>query len=161
MQTLLYHGSTAVVDHPLVSVGRADLDFGQGFYLTPLFEQAESWAKKVRIIRNAPAAYVNTYLYEPPTDCRMKRFDAYDEEWLQFIVDSRTGRRPWEGYDIIEGGIADDRVIDAVEAYISGYADAERTLGLLVHHKPNWQICILSQSVLSSCLTYRSHQKLG
>ena len=34
-------------------------------------------------------------------------------------------KQPWSGYGIIEGGVADDRVIDAVEAYINGYADVE------------------------------------
>ena len=36
---ILYHGSNVIVEHPLVSIGRKDLDFGPGFYLTPLFEQ--------------------------------------------------------------------------------------------------------------------------
>ena len=36
----LYHGSNVIVEQPLVSIGRKDLDFGPGFYLTPLFEQA-------------------------------------------------------------------------------------------------------------------------
>ena len=29
-----------IVEHPLVSVGRKNLDFGNGFYLTDLEEQA-------------------------------------------------------------------------------------------------------------------------
>ena len=28
----LYHGSTVIVDKPLVSFGRNNLDFGKGFY---------------------------------------------------------------------------------------------------------------------------------
>lgn len=30
---ILYHGSTVVVEQPLVSIGRKDLDFGPGFIL--------------------------------------------------------------------------------------------------------------------------------
>ena len=30
----LYHGSTVIVDKPLVSYGRDNLDFGKGFYTT-------------------------------------------------------------------------------------------------------------------------------
>lgn len=37
---ILFHGSDVIVEHPLVNLGRKDLDFGTGFYLTPLFEQA-------------------------------------------------------------------------------------------------------------------------
>lgn len=95
-----------------------------------------------------------------PTDCRIKRFDAYDKEWLDFIVDCRTGKRPWDGYDIIEGGVADDRVIDAVEAYINGYADVEHTLRQLIYHKPNYQICLLNQEITDECLHFQSFEKL-
>ena len=40
----LYHGSYIAVSSPLVKVGRKMVDFGQGFYLTKLREQAESGA---------------------------------------------------------------------------------------------------------------------
>ena len=61
---------------------------------------------------------MNTYEFALPENYKIKRFDAYDKEWLDFIVDSRKGKQPWNGFDIIEGGVADDRVIDAVEAYM-------------------------------------------
>ena len=32
----LYHGSTVIVDKPLVSYGRDNLDFGKGFYTTSM-----------------------------------------------------------------------------------------------------------------------------
>ncbi len=40
----LYHGSYIVVSSPLVGLGRKKVDFGQGFYLTNLHEQAKAWA---------------------------------------------------------------------------------------------------------------------
>jgi len=43
---ILYHGATMRVEHPLCDFGRADLDFGKGFYLTDLREQAEEWAAR-------------------------------------------------------------------------------------------------------------------
>lgn len=156
----LYHGSNVIVEHPLVSIGRKDLDFGLGFYLTPLFEQAFKWAVRIKTVRRAEEAIVNTYEFTLPRNCKIKRFDAYDKEWLDFIVDSRKGKQPWEGYDIIEGGVADDRVIDAVEAYINGYADVEHTLRQLVYHKPNYQICILSQEIVDKCLQFKSYERI-
>ncbi len=156
----LYHGSTDIVERPLVSIGRKDLDFGPGFYLTPLHEQASQWAKRTMTIHKAAQAIVNVYEFTLPTDCNIKRFDAYDKEWLDFIVDSRKGKCPWEGYDIIEGGVANDRVIDAVEAYINGYADVEHTLRQLVYHKPNYQICILNQQITDEYLQYKSNEKV-
>lgn len=160
MKQLLYHGSTTIVEHPLVGVGRKELDFGPGFYLTPLHEQAVRWASRIRIIRRATDAFVNVYEFHRPADMRIKTFPAYDREWLDFIVGSRRGQQPWQGYDIVEGGIADDRVIDAVEAYINGYADVEHTLAKLIYHEPSFQLCILNQRVADACLHYVSNEKL-
>lgn len=156
----LYHGSNVVVEHPLVSVGRTDLDFGPGFYLTPLHEQASKWAVCIKTIRHAREAIVNAYSFSLPTGFCVKHFDAYDREWLDFIIDSRMGKQPWAGYDIIEGGVADDRVIDAVEAYISGYADVAHTLRQLAYHKPNYQICILNQKIVDEYLHYQSYERV-
>ena len=156
----LYHGSNAIVEQPLVDIGIKDLDFGPGFYLTPLFEQASKWAVRIKTIRRAGQAIVNIYEFTQPQNSKIKRFDAYNKEWLDFIVDSRTGKQPWKDYDIIEGGVADDRVIDAVEAYINGYADVEHTLRQLVYHKPNYQSCILSQEVVDKCLQFKSYEKV-
>lgn len=156
----LFHGSNAIIEHPLVCIGRKDLDFGPGFYLTPLFEQASQWAIRVKTIRRAEQAIVNIYEFSLPVGYNIKHFDSYDKEWLDFIVDSRAGKQPWTGYDIIEGGVADDRVINAVEAYISGYADVEHTLRQLVYHKPNYQICILNQEIADKYLHYQSYERV-
>lgn len=43
------------------------------------------------------------------SDYRCLRFEAYDEAWLNFIVQSRKGMEPWKEYDFIEGGVAEDR----------------------------------------------------
>lgn len=39
-----YHGSYMEVQQPLAKASRRNLDFGQGFYLTNIKEQAEAWA---------------------------------------------------------------------------------------------------------------------
>ena len=103
---------------------------------------------------------MNAYEFALPEGYNIKRFEAYDKEWLDFIVESRAGNQPWEGYDIIEGGVADDRVIDAVEAYINGYADVEHTLRQLIYHKPNYQICILNQEIIDMHLQYQSYERV-
>lgn len=40
MKQTLYHGSYLSVPSPLTGVGRRELDFGPGFYVTSLREQA-------------------------------------------------------------------------------------------------------------------------
>jgi len=49
--TTLYHGSYISVPSPLTGIGRKELDFGPGFYVTNLREQAERWARRVCVIR--------------------------------------------------------------------------------------------------------------
>ena len=48
----LYHGSVREVDRPLAKVGRRNLDFGKGFYVTKLESQARDWAKVIAGIRS-------------------------------------------------------------------------------------------------------------
>lgn len=74
-------------------------------------------------------------------------FPAYDEEWMDFIVSSRSGERLWDGLDIIEGGIANDRVIDTIRLYMFGEMEKSTALRRLSEHQPNHQICILNQEV--------------
>lgn len=55
----LFHGSYVPVQTPLVKLGRKKVDFGQGFYLTRLRQQAESWAYTIaeRKGRNAQPVF--------------------------------------------------------------------------------------------------------
>ena len=41
---ILYHGSYLSVKTPDTSFSRDNVDFGKGFYTTPIREQAISWA---------------------------------------------------------------------------------------------------------------------
>ena len=91
---------------------------------------------------------------------RYKKFEHYDREWLTFIVASRSGKKVWRDYDIIEGGVANDKVIDTVEAFIAGQIDEDKALGELSKHQPNNQICILKQKIIDKYLFFEKSTKL-
>ena len=55
----LYHGSTSIIEYPLVNIGRKHLDFGQGFYVTDLRDQAISWAQ--RPVNKGKKQFLNAY----------------------------------------------------------------------------------------------------
>ena len=57
-------------------------------------------------------------------------------------------------YDVIEGGVANDRVIDTVEDYMRGRMSAERALEERSKHQPNNQICVLHQEVIDKHLHF-------
>ncbi len=153
---ILYHGGMEAVMHPDCKAGRPDLDFGQGFYVTLLLDQAEGFARrKARDRRGKPVISVYEFDYEAAIkDCAYLNFEFYDEAWLDFVVDSRSGLKPWANYDIVEGGVANDRVIDTVELYTIGILDKTSALGRLSEHQPNHQICILSQMILDKYLKF-------
>ena len=43
---ILYHGSNLAIPKPDILHSRPYVDFGRGFYVTPLKEQAEQWCKR-------------------------------------------------------------------------------------------------------------------
>ena len=74
----LYHSSTVIVDKPLVSFGRDNLDFGKGFYATNMKLQAEKWIQ--RFIMLGKNCYVNIYDYndvEAKSNYKYKNFPEY------------------------------------------------------------------------------------
>lgn len=155
----LYHGSFTEVSSPLVGLGRKKVDFGQGFYLTNLYEQAKSWAVTIaeRKGRNAqPIVTTFTLDYDSlkPKGYRFKLFETYNLEWLEYVIDCRRGGIMQDQFDIVEGGVANDNVIDTVEDYENGIITAEQALGQLRYQKINHQICILNQDIIDRYLTF-------
>ena len=45
---IIYHGSYTEVRKPDIKYSRINLDFGRGFYVTPLEEQAKNWSLKFK-----------------------------------------------------------------------------------------------------------------
>lgn len=57
---------------------------------------------------------------------------------------------------MVEGGVANDNVIDTVEDYENGVITAEQALGQLRYKAVNHQICILNQDIVDRYLTFVS-----
>lgn len=158
----VYHGSTSIIERPIASAGRERLDFGKGFYVTDIQSQADTWAERMSRIKEMPGI-VSVYdldMEEAKRRFSYKHFEHYDNEWLQYIVANRTGNTTIEKYDIIEGGVANDRVIDTVEAYIANLMTLETALRELSRHQPNNQLCICSQAVIDECMSFVESYKI-
>lgn len=148
----LYHTSNVIVSKPDVCHSRKHLDFGIGFYLTPLEQQARDYGQ--RFIRRGEPAFMNVFDFcEELPDINRKLFPAYDGEWLDYVTACRKGL-PHEQYDLIEGGIADDQVFDTVDLYLQGIYTREQALDQLRWKKPNRQLCITSQQVIDHYLRF-------
>jgi hypothetical protein len=158
----VYHGSTEKVETPICRFGRKNLDFGQGFYVTDIREQAITWANNMSRNRNMPPLLNRYHLNREAVlkHAKCKIFKAYDEEWLTFIIGNRSGEDLAKEYDYVEGGVANDRVIDTVNLYMAGLIDATSALRELSKHRPNNQICILNQDIVNNYLIYDGTEEL-
>ena len=159
---IVYHGGTETIENPICKFGRKNLDFGQGSYVTNLREQAITWANNMARNRKMPAV-LNRYRLDREAilqNARCKIFKAYDKEWLEFIVGNRTGQELAKDYDYVEGGVANDRVVDTVNLYIAGLMELNTALRELSKHQPNNQICILSQDLINKHLIYDGTEEL-
>ena len=154
----LYHGSYTMVKTPLANAGRRNLDFGKGFSVTNLKSQAEKWALVVGGRRNDnDEGVVSVYEFDESVmaSYNVLRFPDYDIKWLDFVVANRNGEDAAQGYDAVEGGVANDQVIDTIEDYEMGRITAEQALAQLRFKKPNHQLCIRNQEILDKHLHFR------
>lgn len=161
----LYHGSYIAVQTPFVGLRRKKVDFGQGFYLTKLHTQAKSWAttiaeRKGRNVKPVVSLYDFDLESVIADGFRVKVFEAYNLEWLEYVIDCRKGGELQKQYDIVEGGVANDNVIDTVEDFENGIISADQALGQLLYKKVNHQICILNQEIIDKHLTFVSFETL-
>ena len=156
----IYHGSNITVSQPLAQAGRRNLDFGRGFYTTRLKSQAQKWALLVasRKMKNSEGIISTSEFNEEcfaSKEYVYKNFPVYDMEWLEFVVACRNGKDE-TNYDIVEGGVANDQVIDTVEDYENNRITAEQALDQLKFKKPNNQICIRSQEIIDRYMQFKN-----
>ena len=154
----LYHASNITVEHPDTEHSRDYLDFGKGFYLTTIENQAVKYGN--RFLRREEEAWLNVYeLVFDMSEWKVRQFDSYDMAWLEFVSKCRAGEDDTD-YDMVIGGIANDKVIRTLDRYFAGELSAEATIGLLGYEKPNNQYCIRSQRLIDECLKYIESRKL-
>ncbi len=154
----LYHTSDVAVIKPDTVHSRDFLDFGKGFYLTSIHEQATRYAQ--RFLRRQRDAWLNTYEFDFASEkWKILSFDSYDKDWLDFVAKCRAGQDDTD-YDIIIGGIANDKVIQTLDRYFEGELSETEALGLLKYEKPNIQYCIRTQAMLDECLKHIESRQL-
>lgn len=153
----LYHGSYIEVDKPDVTYSRLNVDFGRGFYTTPLYEQALKWCNKFK--RRGQSGMISKYQLDETAfqEKKVLRFEIYSEEWLDFILECRSGKDITD-YDIVIGGVANDKVFNTVELYFDGLIDKAEALKRLKYEKPNLQVCLRTQEVLEKYLTFEGSE---
>ena len=142
-EILLYHGSKEEVVYPEIRITRYTKDFSWGFYCTNNYQQAYRWAD-----RRSADGLVNVYRYVENPDLKILRFPEMSDEWLDFILNCRRGKDSTD-YDLVVGGVANDKVFNTVELFFDGLIDKAEALKRLRYEKPNRQICFRTEKALS------------
>ena len=155
---ILYHGSYMAVDKPDLMHSRDNVDFGKGFYTTPIYEQAQKWCR--RFLRNGRNGIISGYSLEEMAFHKLNilRFDSYSEAWLDFILACRKGKDT-SAYDAVIGGVANDKVFNTVELYFESLIDKAEAIKRLRYEEPNLQVAFRTEAALS-CLKYMGSEKL-
>lgn len=137
----LYHGSNVNIESINLAMCRPYKDFGKGFYLTDIEEQAKNMAVRVsRIYGGIPI--VNVFEIQDDfrslSDIKIKDFGIQTtEEWAQFVMNNRSREfqeikselcNKDNKYDIVIGPVADDNMALLFRQYENEMIDFETLL---------------------------------
>ena len=149
-------GRTRSIRPKLVSIREADA-------VTLVYEQALSFTHRFK--RRGQGGIISRYSFDEAAakGLDVLCFASYSDEWLAFVLTCRTGRDT-SAYDIVSGGVANDRVFNtrvslaklvairvanSVELYLDQLIDRGEALRRLQYEKPNEQLCLRTASALN------------
>lgn len=133
----LYHGSNIDIQNIDFKECKPNKDFGKGFYLTTIKEQAERMALRVsRMFGEKPV--VNIYSFDEAAlysaDLNVRIFEKPSNEWARFVITNRNYKREENicgdnnidnRYDIVVGPIANDDLVLLFRQFSDGLITVE------------------------------------
>jgi len=147
----LYHGSNCDFHTVDLSKAKDRRDFGKGFYLTTLQNQAKDWAEVLFARFGGAGIFVYEFEFEIRDDLSVKQFHEISEEWLDFVRDNRVGGGIQHKFDIVRGAVANDRTNRTLALFVQGIYTSKEAMEKLRGNKLNDQISIHSEKALN-CL---------
>jgi hypothetical protein len=134
---ILYHGSNVKITHIDLSKARPFKDFGQGFYLTEIKEQAEKMAVRVAD-RFGGSPWVSAFELSVKIfvdkSLNVLKFESPCKEWALFVVNNREinfrdiESKLYNGdnkYDVVVGAVANDDLVGTFDLFRSGLMSIE------------------------------------
>ncbi|MGL4518983.1 MAG: DUF3990 domain-containing protein [Phocaeicola sp.] len=136
----LYHGSNIDIKSIDFSKCKPYKDFGQGFYLTGIEEQASQMARRTASIYGGDAVVTRFEFDETAlsnTILSIKHFEEPSEEWALFVMANRGRNRqhPTHHYDIVIGPVADDTIATLFRNFDDGIIDLSMLVNGLKYKK--------------------------
>jgi hypothetical protein len=145
----LFHGSNQYFENVDLEKSRDKRDYGRGFYMTTLREQADRWAQNMYVRHGGPGRYVYEFVLEISPELRIKRFDGLSAEWLDMIKRNRVNGGTQHNYDIVWGPVANDNTMRTLALFVAGIYTEDMTLRQLSFFKANDQVSIHTKRALA------------
>lgn len=139
---LCYHGTISTHVNSLIEQIKFDVnygrrDFGRGFYLTFIRDQAETWAYKKAKSENrylkrsgSDLVYPAVLVFEMDSKILInlmgKTFERPDVNWAEFVYNNRRELPEVpHGYDFVYGPLADGELDSVLDDYQNGLITRE------------------------------------
>ena len=160
----LFHGSTKVVEKPILGVGNPKNDYGLGFYCTENLELAKEWASTER-----NDGFANSYEMdiEGLEILRLNKTPYHILNWLAILLKNRTFvlsqglpieakgyllenfLPDCEQYDLIIGYRADDSYFSFANAFLNNTISLEQLRKAMYLGKLGEQVVLKSEKAFS------------
>lgn len=164
-EIILYHGSTKIIERPLLGVGNSKNDYGLGFYCTENLELAKEWASaevsdgftneyeldliglKILYLNQEPYHILN-WLAILLKNRTFLLSQGLANEARNYILDAFLPN--YENYDVIIGYRADDSYFSFANAFLNNTISLEQLRKAMYLGKLGEQIVIKSQKAFNS-----------
>lgn len=153
----LYHGSNTKIKKIDLSKCRPYKDFGQGFYLTEIKEQAEKMASRTaHIYEGEPIVTEFEFDESALTKLSVKQFEGPNEEWALFVLANRSkeNQQPTHSYDIVIGPVADDDIAQLFRNFNDGYINLTMLVEGLKYKKVSSQYFFHTEDAIKYLKVY-------
>lgn len=137
-----YYGSNTIIEQIDLSRCKPYKDFGQGFYLTEIKEQAEQMARRTSAIYGGEPVVTEFEFDETALNVlSVKTFEEPSEEWALFVMANRSRNhlQPTHGFDIVIGPVADDTIATLFRNFDDGIIDLPMLVNGLKYKKVSSQ----------------------
>ncbi len=150
----LYHGSNLTIEQIDLSLCKPYKDFGKGFYLTDILQQALDMAYKRTRIVGYGSPVVTKYLFDENLlndgSLKVLSFDAPSKEWAKFILANRDRKAEFvHEYDVVIGPIADDGVAFQLQKFKDGGMTLDELAKELTYRHLNRQYFFGTEKAIS------------
>ena len=151
----VFHTGFDIIETPDLKRGRANADFGQGFYVSSDEGFSRRWAR----YRKGQTTYINSYALDL-SGLKIRRFQR-DEDWFSYLYDNRHHKEDrYQDYDLIIGPIANDTIYDTFGIITSGILSKQEAMKLLMIG-PSYEQIVLKSKKAADHLKFESYITLS